>query len=149
MTGMKYHRLRQHRTQEELARRVRLSRVRIAQMEQGEPNGSYEHYEMVARALGVPVDELFGQHKDKEKSLRGHDVKLHAQENPYNSISHYRIERGLSFHALSEILYCTVEAAKAACMAEEAPAKHVEVLARRENLTPDAFRFLYKEGELL
>lgn len=149
MNGLKYYRCARLLTQQELAQKAHLSRGRVAKMENEAPSGAYEHYETVARVLQVTIDELFLEFPDEDKCVLPRNIKLDPKENLYNSISHYRQERGLSFHGLSEILYCSDEAAKATCMADEAPESDVGVLARLEGLTPNGFRIIYKEGELL
>ena len=149
MTGMRYHRLRQHFTQEALGRRAHLSRYRIAQMESEEPTGKCSQFEYVAKVLGVTISELLEDVDQGKVNSYVEDAKLGPGENPYNAISHFRIDYGLSYRALSKIIYCTDEVAKAACLAESSPNEHVEILARTIGLTPQGFLEIYREGELM
>jgi hypothetical protein len=118
-------------------------------METQPPAGAYRHYSDVSKILGVPVEDLCVEKEWDGLDLPLEDAKLDEREDIYNAISHYRIDRGLSYNALSTLLFCTCEEAKAACLAEASPLEHVEVLARVVGLTPQGFLVVYREGELM
>lgn len=147
MRGLEYHRLRQKLTQAELAERAHLSRGKIIRMEGAEPAGSYADHQKVAMVLGVPIDELFVEYEWPQSRTK--KVRIAEGENLYNAISHFRLERQLSFVDLGKVLFCSAGKAKAACAADESPEAHVEILARALGITPRGFLTIYREGEML
>lgn len=77
-------------------------------------------------------------------------ILIEGDENPYNCLTHYRWEKELSYSELAALLGCSGPLeAYAACSREKAYSQYVEQLAEAEGMPSEAFRLIFREGDML
>lgn len=141
MNGIKYHRITLGISLSRLSGMTGISIPTLRKMEQMEiPHGVYaSNYIAAAKALRVSPDDLIrNNYSDTEVQERAHYPS--RTENLNNCISVYRSQKRMSFQRLAGFIGVTSrERARQACSTASPLKKHVEALAKCENISAEDF----------
>lgn len=143
MIGVKYYRMRRGLSREKLSKITGISIPTLGTMEKANEPGSIcaLSYRKVADCLNVPIDELIRNDlPDSGDGINKRAPYPSRTENLNNYISIYRKANMLTFEKLALRLGITTrERARQVCSVEIAMSKHVEALARYENISTIEF----------
>ncbi len=141
MNGIKYHRILLGISCSKLSEITGISVPTLRKMEQMEvPHGIYaSNYRGVSEALKVSPDDLIrNDYSNAKIQARAHYPS--RTENLNNCISVYRSQKRMSFQRLAGYIGVTSrERARQACSTASPLKKHVEALAKYENISVEDF----------
>lgn len=143
MNGMKYYRLISGMSRDRLSDITGVSRPTLRKMEKAATPGSISasKYRKVSDVLNVLPDELIKTDFPNAKD-GGPDraFRLSSADNKNNPISVYRAQSAMTYQRLANCLgFASRQRAHQLCCEENPLMKHIEILAKLENISVDSF----------
>ena len=155
MNGVKYYRIKNGMTQNELIRRSGISQWALWRMEHtGRESGLHglmpEYYLRLREVLGVTVDELLREDlPEVEDNVRVRNMRSSSSDCNENCLAIYRQRHRLTLRELADILHVSHESVRLASQTTGVPQKYISRLAEYEGLSENEFQNKYtfrKEG---
>ena len=148
MNGMKYHMYFDHLSVQEVAERSGICRDRVLRFCHNIPEGtSMKVLYRLACAMDVTVDELVREYPDSAMAPGDHPaVQAKRTDKAMNALGVYRRRKNLTYDEFTALLGLrSRQATYVKCTAPVPDSRCVELLAKREKMSAEAFLALYRE----